>query len=174
MEKEHLANVGSFRAVQDLKLPYADIVFHDKTQTDFFNTELEKIMHNNNKSEKPISVGSYLPYRTSLVSVAENYNRLDKPASKINLQANGNNNNQVNLRSVSAIPFQATALGTMNEQEKEQLLQDLQKYRADQMSRYRRWIKEVENFKQLLKLRQSKFVVIDVDNEPLVFQGIFF
>jgi len=40
------------------------------------------------------------------------------------------------------------------------------------MSRSRRWMKEVENFKQLLKLRQSRFVVIDVDNEPLVFQDI--
>lgn len=133
-------------------------------------------MHNNNKSEKPISVGSYLPYRTSLVSVAENYNRLDKPASKINLQfASGNMNtaqNEVNIRSISAIPFQATAFGEMDEKEKEQLLKDLQKYREEEKSRYKRWIKEIDNFKQLLKLRQSKFVVIDVDNEPLIFQDI--
>jgi len=128
-------------------------------------------MHNNNKSEKPISVGSYLPYRTSLVSVAENYNRLDKPSSKINLQFASTNVNEVNLRSISAIPFKATAFGTMDEKEKEQLLKDLHKYREEEKSRYKRWKKEIDNFKQLLKLRQSKFVVIDVDNEPLIFQG---
>lgn len=128
-------------------------------------------MHNNNKSEKPISVGSYLPYRTSLVSVAENYNRLDKPSSKINLQFASANVNEVNLRSISAIPFKATAFGTMDEKEKEQLLKDLHKYREEEKSRYKRWKKEIDNFKQLLKLRQSKFVVIDVDNEPLIFQG---
>jgi len=32
VEKEHLANVGSFRAVPALALPYNDIVFNDQTK----------------------------------------------------------------------------------------------------------------------------------------------
>jgi len=32
VEKEHLENVGSFRVVQDMRLPYDDIVFGESTE----------------------------------------------------------------------------------------------------------------------------------------------
>jgi len=32
VEKEHIANVGSFRVVRDLKLPYGDIVFQEEVE----------------------------------------------------------------------------------------------------------------------------------------------
>jgi len=32
VEKEHLANVGNFRVVQDMKLPYSDISFEESTE----------------------------------------------------------------------------------------------------------------------------------------------
>ena len=32
VEKEHLANVGNFRVVQDMKLPYSNISFEESTE----------------------------------------------------------------------------------------------------------------------------------------------
>lgn len=168
VEKEHLANVGSFKAVPDLQLPYDDIVFKNRTQTDYFNIELEKIMHNDNKSEKPISMGSYLPYRTTVASLAENYNRLNNPTSEINLMNLYKNSNKSAFKHFSSIPFKATALGNLSEEERGLLLQELQNHREEEAKKYKIWAKEVESFKQTLKVQESRFVVIDVDNDPLV------
>ena len=127
-------------------------------------------MHNDNKSEKPISMGSYLPYRTTIASMAENYNRLNY-ASEINLMNLYQSSHKSAFKHFSSIPFKATALANLSEQERALLLQELQTHREEETRKYKVWAKEVEKFKQTLKAQESRFVVIDVDNEALVIPG---
>jgi len=129
-------------------------------------------MHNDNKSEKPISMGSYLPYRTTIASMAENYNRLNNYTSEINLINLYQNSHKSSFKHFSSIPFKATALGNLSEEERSLLLQELQTHREQEAKKYKVWAKEVESFKQTLKTQESRFVVIDVDNEALVIPGI--
>jgi len=131
-------------------------------------------MDNDKKTLVPISMKAYLPSyrRTSLVTMAETYNKISRQTSKIDLHFLSEHQNDQILRNISVIPFKATAIGAMNKEERQQLFKDLQKYREEEQLRYLKWEKEVKQFKILIKQKESQFQIVNTRSEPKIFKDL--
>ncbi len=131
-------------------------------------------MDNDKKTLVPISMKEYLPSyrRTSLVTMAETYNKISRQNSKLDLHFLSEQQNNKILRNISVIPFKATAIGAMNKEERQQLFKDLQKYREEEQIRYLKWEKEVQQFKILIKQKESQFQIVNTRSEPKIFKDL--
>jgi len=131
------------------------------------------IMEDSNKFGKPISNAGYVPYRTSIVTLAEKLARFGRKSTKISLKFLPEAEESPRLKNALDIPFTPAALAAMKEHEREELLKVIQKFREEMSNRFKIWDKAVKNFKQLLKKRADKYRIVLLDKEPEILRGKF-
>jgi len=124
----------------------------------------------NNKSGKPISNSGSVPYQTSVVPIAEKFYELRKKNLLVERRHISEDETSTKLKNISELPFQAAALASMKDSEREEILKELQRYREGETSKMKMWEREVNIFKQTIKKKANKFEIILVEKEPKIFQ----
>lgn len=127
-------------------------------------------MENNNKSGKPISNSGSVPYRTSIVTIAEKFYDLRRKNVMTGRRLLSSGEGSAKLKNFSELPFKAAALAAMKDIEREEIQKDLLKYREEEDSKMKMWDREVTLFKQTIKKKANKFEIILVEKEPKIFQ----
>jgi len=125
-------------------------------------------MEKTNQNKKPITNSGTNPYKTPIVSIAEQFSAVRK-TSTIDLE-NLADEGLSKITKRKKLPFKPSALAKMKDQEILELKKSLQKYREEEASRYKMWEKDVTQFKQNIKKRTDKFAVALNENIPLVFK----
>lgn len=128
------------------------------------------MMENNNKTGKPISNSASVPYRTSIVSIAEKFYELRSKNLLTGRRRISEDEAYIKLKNFSELPFKASALASMKNDEKEEIYKELQRYREEETSKMKMWEKEVSLFKQTIKKKANKFEIVLVEKEPKIFQ----
>lgn len=130
------------------------------------------IMEDKDKFGKPISNAGYIPYRTSIVSLAEKFSRIRKrKGSRISLRFLPDADESPKTKSTFELPFTPTALAAMKEHERQELRKDLRKFREEEASRFKTWDKAVKTFRQLLRKQADKYKIVLLDKEPEILRG---
>ncbi len=123
----------------------------------------------NNKLLKPISNADSTPYRTSIVTIAEQFYELKRKNSRLNFA--GFSEGSERLQTLSELSFKAGALAAIKESEREELQKNLNKYREEEANRVKMWEKEVSLFKESILKKKNKFRIMSSEKEPKILQS---
>lgn len=165
VEKEHLANVGNFKAVPDMNLPFSHISYDGNLKEDeVFSQDLKIMIETDNKLGKPACASEHNSRKGS-VAIKSSFH-IDKADFNAISRLVAEGDDFAKLKMLSKITLEP--LAALKNNAKENLVQDLIKYRAEQPE-FEAWAKEIKQFKQYVMEKANKFFIVPAYKEMKLF-----
>jgi len=157
VEKEHIANVGNFKAVPDMNLPFPNIAYDSNLrEEEVFCSDLKSIIENDSSLGKPISTGDHNNHKASIMRKGS-FDKGKDTEKKSSFKFIPEGEEYLKLKILSKLTLEP--ISAMRQRERDIWNHDLRIYRGE-LPEVTIWMKEIKNFKQVMTDKANRFQVV--------------
>lgn len=166
VEKEHIANVGNFKAVPDMNLPFPNIAYDSNIrEEEVFCSDLKSIIENDTSLGKPISTGDQNPRKASVMRKGS-FDKGKDHDKDTSFKFIPEGEEYLKLKILSKLTLEP--ISAMRQRERDIWNHDLRIYRGE-LPEVQVWMKEIRNFKQVMADKANRFQIVPNYKEMKLF-----